>query len=238
MSTPITQIKRLSQNGQSFVPITLSEAVVVKTDNIPGFESGVTTLDKVLRVTLNLVDTNISNTGAINSALQDAVNTINGQLAELDAKKQDKLVAGYGITIAENSEGKLEISTNLSFELYKVVTKLPDQPAAIHSNTIFLVPSDISGESDTLEEYLCVQKDNNWAWERLGRMQASVDLSGITQRLDNLEAEVESLGLGLSAAITAEDVTTSTNQVVVVTYEIPASLYDSVVDKNNGDYIE
>ena len=45
-----TQIKRLYQNNQEFVPITLAEAVVVDATNIPGLQTlRITTLDKVLK---------------------------------------------------------------------------------------------------------------------------------------------------------------------------------------------
>ena len=54
-----TQIKRLYQNNQEFVHITLAEAVVVNTTNIPGLQSlGITTLDKVLKTTLGVVGSN------------------------------------------------------------------------------------------------------------------------------------------------------------------------------------
>ena len=44
-----TLIERLSQNGQEFVPITLQEAVVVNTANLPLLNGmNITTLDKVL----------------------------------------------------------------------------------------------------------------------------------------------------------------------------------------------
>ena len=57
-----TQIKRLFQNNTEFVPITLSEAVVVNTSTIPGLTNlGITTLDKVLRNTLSLIGTNAEN---------------------------------------------------------------------------------------------------------------------------------------------------------------------------------
>ena len=49
-----TQIKRLYQNNQEFVPITLAEAVVVNTTNIPGLKSlGITTLDKVIMINIS-----------------------------------------------------------------------------------------------------------------------------------------------------------------------------------------
>lgn len=52
-----TQIKRLYQNNQEFVPITLAEAVVVNSTNIPGLQSlGITTLDKVLKILQELQD--------------------------------------------------------------------------------------------------------------------------------------------------------------------------------------
>ncbi|MGN0966687.1 MAG: hypothetical protein ACI4OP_03735 [Candidatus Coprovivens sp.] len=72
-----TQIKRLYQSNTEFVPITLSEAVVVNTSNIPGLTSlGITTLDKVLRATMGVVGTNAGNI----STLQTAVNNINTAL--------------------------------------------------------------------------------------------------------------------------------------------------------------
>jgi len=72
-----TQIKRLYQNSKEFVPITLAEAVVVNTTNIPGLQSlGITTLDKVLRTTLGIVGTNTVNIDTINKALTTINNTL------------------------------------------------------------------------------------------------------------------------------------------------------------------
>ena len=52
-----TSIKRLSQNGQEFVPITLQEAVVVNTKNtiMQNALGEITTLDKVLRATYGIL---------------------------------------------------------------------------------------------------------------------------------------------------------------------------------------
>jgi hypothetical protein len=72
-----TQIKRLYQNNQEFVPITLAEAVVVNTTDIPGLKSlGITTLDKVLKTTLGIVGTNTLSIETINKTLA----TINSTL--------------------------------------------------------------------------------------------------------------------------------------------------------------
>jgi hypothetical protein len=132
MST--TQIKRLFQSNTEFVPITLAEAVVVNTSNVPGLSSlGITTLDKVLRTTLGVIGTN---SGDI-ASLKEAVEEINTALE----KKQDKLTAGVGITITP--EGVISATSNV--ELYKIVTSLPTASKDC-LNTIYLVsnPSPVS----------------------------------------------------------------------------------------------
>jgi hypothetical protein len=60
-----TTIKRLQQNGDYFVPITLAEAVVVNGEHIWG-EKEITTLDAVLRILYGS-----------NSDLNRALNSIN-----------------------------------------------------------------------------------------------------------------------------------------------------------------
>ena len=79
-----TQIKRLFQNNTEFVPITLSEAVVVNTSTIPGLTNlGITTLDKVLRNTLCLIGTNTKNIETLGSniiTLTGVVDQINNEL--------------------------------------------------------------------------------------------------------------------------------------------------------------
>lgn len=230
MST--TQIKRLYQNNNEFVPITLSEAVVVNTTNIQGLDSlGITTLDKVLRATLSQVRANSTSAEQLNQSLQQAVENINSQIAN----KQDKLTAGYGISIEPDDQGNLVISTNVSFEIYKVAQVLPTA-SAIHENIIYLIPTSNQDENDTLEEYLCIQKDGQYVWERLGRIQTGVDLSGYVTK-EELNAELNSIKTSLAESITAKDVTVSTGQAVIVSYTIPADLYDSLIAPDDGDQI-
>ena len=97
-----TQIKRLFQNNTEFVPITLSEAVVVNTSTIPGLTNlGITTLDKVLRNTLGLIGTNTKNIETLGGdiiTLTGVVHEINNELKN----KQDKLTAGGGISNTKN----------------------------------------------------------------------------------------------------------------------------------------
>lgn len=234
-----TQIKRLYQSGKEFVPITLQEAVVVNATNIPGLaDLKITTLDKVLRRTLASVEANTGNVEGLQSTLNQAIIDLNA----LINKKQDKLTAGQGISIDKVGD-ELVISTNLSFEIYKVVDKLPDTPSASYANTIYFVPTtgvDSQEEKDILEEYMCVQKDGKWTWERLGRIQAGVDLTEYIERIEALEEDVATLKTAVAGSITAQDVTTSTDKgskPIIVTYDIPETLYDSVVATGDGDEI-
>lgn len=216
-----TQIKRLYQSNTEFVPITLSEAVVVNTSNIPGLSSlGITTLDKVLRTTMGVVGTNAVNI----STLQTAVNNINAALEN----KQDKLTAGAGITITP--DGVISITANA--ELYKIVTSLPTASKSCE-NTIYLVPS--SGTlGNIFTEYLCVYEStqSQYIWEKIGTLSTDVDLSNYVTK-----DEFDIVKGQLANTITAQNVTTSSGSQVVVSYEIPTTLYDSAVSTDTSDQI-
>ena len=211
-----TQIKRLFQNNTEFVPITLSEAVVVNTSTIPGLTNlGITTLDKVLRNTLGLIGTNAENIETLGSniiTLTGVVDQINNGLKN----KQDQLTAGVGISITKNDQGQTVISVNHSLEIYKIVTtetwdNIKDNPSQSYENVIYLVPqpSVTSVNQNIFKEFLCVFKDGVYQWEEFGTIQTKVDLSGyVTQEeftvLKNRVSNIELTG------IFANDVLTST----------------------------
>lgn len=223
MST--TQIKRLFQSSKEFVPITLAEAVVVNTTNLPGMTSlGITTLDKVLRTTLGVVGTNAADILKLNQA----VDNIN---AALDTK-QNKLTAGAGINITP--EGV--ISAIFNIELYKIVTVLPT-PSASTTNSIYLVPASGGVNGNIFKEYICVYESTQkkYIWEEMGSIQTDVDLSGYVT-LEAFNEQINIIKGQLANTITAQDVTTSNGIAkVVVNYTIPADLYDSMVNTDNTD---
>lgn len=237
-----TQIKRLFQNKTEFVPITLSEAVVVNTSTIPGLTNlGITTLDKVLRNTLGLIGTNAQNIETLGgniTQLTGVVQLINQELEN----KQDKLTAGVGISITKQND-KTVISVNHSIELYKIITtetwnNIKDNPSQNYENVIYLVPqpSATSVNQNIFKEYLCVFKNGTYQWEEFGTIQTAVDLSGyVTQEeftaLKNRVSNIELTG------IFASDVLTSTGQRVVVQYNIPDDLYNFAVNNNQDDEI-
>lgn len=215
-----TQIKRLYQNSKEFVPITLSEAVVVNTESLPILKNSsiekITTLDRVLRYTLTYLETT---SGSVQQ-FQNTVDAINAALV----KKQDKLTAGYGINISDDGT----ISVTLGIKLHKIVQELPS--ASIDCiDTIYLVPSsNVAGNSFT--EYICIQENNAYKWEEIGTIQTNVDLTGYVTKDEFNEALVD--------VITAEDVKISNGTAkVVVNYNIPPTLYDSLVNINDGDEI-
>lgn len=225
MST--TQIKRLFQSKTEFVPITLAEAVVVNTSNLPGLSSlGITTLDKVLRTTMGVVGTNAADINTLKTTVQSINTALEG--------KQDKLTAGVGITISPTGV----ISVTNSIELYKIVTSLPTASKDC-LNSIYLVPSPSGTAGNIFVEYICVYETTQakYIWEKIGEVQTNVDLSGyVTNEVFN--ATINTINGQLANTITAQDVTTSDGSAkVVVNYTIPADLYDSMVNTDNTDQV-
>lgn len=205
-----TQIKRLYQNNQEFVPITLAEAVVVNATNIPGLKSlGITTLDKVLKTTLGIVGTNTLNIDTINRTLASINNTLQN--------KQDKLTAGDGITISSDGVISVTNTSTLGFQ-YKIVTVLPSPPRKDYENIIYLVPNPGGINGNIFTEYICINKDSTYIWEQIGSLTTDVNL-------DNYVTKTEFNALK-SIVLTAQDVTTSSGVAVTVNYNIPNNLYD------------
>lgn len=205
-----TQIKRLYQNNQEFVPITLAEAVVVNTTNVPGLQSlGITTLDKVLKNTLGVVGSNTLSIDTINRTLATINNTLQN--------KQDKLTAGDGITISSNGVISITNTSTLGFQ-YKIVTVLPSPPKKDYENIIYLVPNPQGVNGNIFTEYICINKDSTYIWEQIGYLTTDVNL-------DNYVTKTEFNALK-SIVLTAQDVTTSSGVAVTVNYNIPNNLYD------------
>lgn len=205
-----TQIKRLYQNNQEFVPITLAEAVVVNATNIPGLKSlGITTLDKVLKTTLGIVGTNTLNIDTINRTLTSINNTLQN--------KQDKLTAGDGITISSDGVISVTNTSTLGFQ-YKIVTVLPSPPRKDYENIIYLVPNPGGVNGNIFTEYICINKDSTYIWEQIGSLTTDVNL-------DDYVTKTEFNALK-SIVLTAQNVTTSSGVAVTVNYNIPDNLYD------------
>ena len=225
MST--TQIKRLFQSKTEFVPITLAEAVVVNTSNLPGLSSlGITTLDKVLRTTMGVVGTNAADIARLETTVQEINTALEG--------KQDKLTAGVGITISPD----VVISTTNSIELYKIVTQLPTASKDC-LNSIYLVPSKSTTTGNIFVEYICVYENTQakYIWEIIGEVQTDVDLSGYVTT-ETFNQTINTINDQLANAITAQDVTISDGSAkVVVNYTIPKDLYDSMVETDSSDQV-
>lgn len=210
-----TVIKRLKQNNQEFVPITLAEAVVVNTNGIPGTIQEITTLDKVLRRSI-----------AADNELNTAVQTINSQIEGLAKSKQDKLTAGYGINISDTNE----ISVTLSYTLYQIVTELPEASVEV-MNIIYLLPSKDTEERNIYSEFVCLYNSVNkvYYWEKLGSFKADTDLSGYVTKTEMVSYAITAIQIKTSEAAGSAN--------VLVDYDIPATLYDSAVSIDQNDYV-
>ena len=107
------------------------------------------------------VDTHINNEATArsqaDSELRSKINT-----------KQDKIIAGTGINITNNT-----ISCTIDTTIFKVVNSLPVAPLSRDKNKIHLVLSTNSEERIYYDEYLWV----NNSWEKIGSYIPSVDLS-------------------------------------------------------------
>ena len=205
-----TQIKRLYQNNQEFVPITLAEAVVVDATNIPGLQTlRITTLDKVLKNTLGVVGANTLNIETINTTLTNINNTLQN--------KQDKLTPGDGITIDPDGTISVTNTSTLGFQ-YKIVSRLPSPPKKDYENIIYLVPNTTGVNGNIFIEYICINKDSNYIWEQIGSLTTDVNLDGYVTK-----TEFTNLS---SIVLTAQDVTTSLGTPVTVEIDIPNYLYD------------
>lgn len=208
-----TQIKRLQQSGSDFVPITLSEAVVVNCDNIPGLTSlGITTLEKVLKALLGIAGTNAGDI----AELEKLVEQINNVLST----KQDKLIPGNGIEILPDGT----INATFSTTLYVVEPSLP-QPTVECINKIYLVPGEGTQLPNVFNEYICIQQNDNYYWELIGSVSSEVDLSEYL-KIDAFYSYVNTV------SIQATDVKTSEatgSQIVSLDYEIPETLYDYLI---------
>ena len=205
-----TQIKRLYQNDQEFVPITLAEAVVVDATNIPGLQTlRITTLDKVLKNTLAVVGTNTLSIETINTTLTNINTTLQN--------KQDKLTAGDGITIDPDGTISVTNTSTLGFQ-YKIVKMLPSPPKKDYENIIYLVPNTQGVNGNIFTEYICINRDSAYIWEQIGSLTTDVNL-------DNYVTKTEFNDLR-SIVLTAQDVTTSSGTPVTVDYDIPNNLYD------------
>lgn len=204
-----TQIKRLYQNEKAFVPITLTEAVVVNTTNIPGLQSlGITTLDKVLRSTLTVVGTNTVDIDTIKKAITNINQTLEN--------KQDKLTAGDGITISPDGVISVTNTSTLGFS-YKIVNVLPSADST-RENIIYLVPNIKGTVGNVLDEYICILRDGSYVWEQIGAVTTDINVDDYVTKVEFNQFK--------SISLTAQDVTTSTGTTVTVNYDIPNTLYD------------
>lgn len=221
-----TQIKRLYQNSKEFVPITLAEAVVVNTSGMDVVgDQGITTLDNILRIALNITDNSAESITTLNQAIQ----TINQTLTN----KQDKLTAGTGISIVD---GVISITQSTNLALYRVVNQLPYPPTENNLNYIYLYPAQTGASGNIYKEAICYEKDGEYYWEEMGSIQSEVNLDGYVTKIEysakitEIETSISNINTALLSTITAQDVKTSTGDTVVVDYNIPNNIYDSMVN--------
>ena len=101
-----------------------------------------------------------------NKLLNEQVSALNTAIG----KKQDKLTAGQGIKIVDNT-----ISVQVDSTLFVVVTLLPDAPANGNEGKIHLVPLSKTSTNNKYAEY--IWRGTTDKWEQLGTISSKMDLS-------------------------------------------------------------
>ena len=105
------------------------------------------------------------------NAIEDTSKT----LQEVINSKQATITAGTGLEFEGNT-----LNVTLDTTVFKVVSVLPDSPAAGDENKIHLVPAESTGPNNAYTEYVWV----NSAWEVLGEYTSEVDLTPYLKTVD------------------------------------------------------
>lgn len=164
-------------------------------------------------------------------------------IENLNANKQNKLTAGQGIKIVDNT-----ISVQVDSTLFVVVTLLPDAPANGNEGKIHLVPLSKTSTNNKYAEYIWRGKTDKW--EQLGTISSKMDLSDystteqvkalIKTETDARTAADTALGNRISALEGDEDVFAgATGDVTSITtdftgYFLNASMHE-VLKVTNGN---
>ena len=228
-----TIIKRLKQGNEEFVPITLAEAVVVKTDTIPNLDDTITTLDQVLSSIVNLITPHLTE-DQVNGLIEQQLVSINTALS----KKPDISKFGNGFDIDDN--GNISI---IPQPLYNIVESLPNED--INHNQIYLVPND----NNEFSEYIYVSdKEGDDKWEFIGNITSGIDAGNLTLKsdFDKLKERVDTLENTTIPAIqasliTAENITiveNGTTKNIQVNYDVNINaIYGNLIQDKGNDHV-
>ncbi len=228
-----TIIKRLKQGTEEFVPITLAEAVVVKTDTIPNLGNTITTLDQVLSSIVNLITPHLTE-DQVNGLIEQQLVSINAALSE----KPDISKFGNGFDIDDN--GNISI---IPQPLYKIVESLPNNN--INNNQIYLVPND----NNEFSEYIYVTDEEGVnKWEFIGNITSGIDAGNLTLKsdFDELKGRVDTLENITIPAIQASLVTAEnikftdgdTENDIQVNYSIDINaIYGNLISNKGNDHV-
>lgn len=203
-----------------------THAVLTENMVVNSLDSDETTLPlsaaqgKALDSKINNIDVSDDITNAINALTSDDIPELpQSKITDLStnlAAKQDTLTAGTGIEITPENR----INVTLDTTVFKVVSALPESPAAGDENKIFLVPAESTEEGNIYTEYVFV----NGKWEEFGTYRSEVNL---TPYLKTADAE--------STYQKINDSTLATNAKTVVG---AINELKSSVDTGNNSYMQ
>lgn len=140
------------------------------------------------------------------TALEEKITSQGADVADLNTKldgKQDKLTAGYGISIAEDTD---TISVSLDQKQYVFANPLPDQPTEENKNKIFF--TEVSEGSSEYNAYLWSTELNKWLG--VTTFHADVDLADyattayVDQEVEKSTSEITDFSASLTQLVNNE----------------------------------
>lgn len=98
--------------------------------------------------------------------------------------------------------------SKISTELFKIVTELPEAANADKNKIYCILTINQVDNENKYVEYIAIEKDNIWKWEKIGEFKAEPDLSGYAKLTD--------IGAPENFTFTLEDGSTVTKSIRVI----------------------
>lgn len=210
--------KNADNQVATFSSDTVNEAKFALKSEITDVDTSITNIETsvtVIQGDINNINTaiteikgDITNIEGNVTSNTEAINKINQELGFVDGEftPQNTIIATAN-TVSEALETLAGRVENVQVDIFRVVTALPTQD--IEEDVVYLVPAATTGEQNTYIEYTYV----NNAWEKLGEVSSTVDLSNYytkseadsifaqSSAVTNLETVVSGLSTTLTGTI-------------------------------------
>lgn len=233
-------ISTKNSNNQvvTFSSDTVNEAKFALKSEISDVDTSITNIETsvtVIQGDINNINTaitelkgDITNIEGNVTSNTDAINKINQELGFVDGEftPQNTIIATAN-TVSEALETLAGRVENVTVDVFRIVTGLPSSD--IEEDVVYLVPAITTGDSNVYVEYTYI----NGAWEKLGEVTSTVDLSNYYTKDEansifaqsTAVTELQTVVSGLSTSVTGtiqNDITSIKNDMTQLESDITA----------------